>query len=224
MTNYWLPLALALLALLPAPAATFYTNPDDFGNAVAGLVTTTLDFESASVGTLLSTGDGLNGITFTYDIFGLNMAVVNNLPTTSSTQSLGLDEPSNDNLFLAGDTFTMSFAPSRAIGLYVITSNGTAEAGDILLVTPLGTALIGESPWSTLPGGYSVYFLGVVADLADPDFSTADLAFGETGKGQFAYHVDDITLSSGIPEPSMAMALLAALGVLGLGRRSLSRR
>jgi hypothetical protein len=221
MTNRWLPLALALLALLPAQAATFYTSPTDFGAAIAGLPSSTLDFESSAPGTLLPDGSTSNGITFNYTIFGLNLTVVNNLPATSGTRSLGLDDPTNDNLFLAGDVFTMSFAPSRAIGLYVITSNENRPivAGDILLVTPLGTALNGASPWSTLPGGYNVFFLGVVADLAEASFTSATLDFDDVGKGQFSFHVDDITRASEIPEPSMGLAVLVGLAALGLARR-----
>ncbi len=223
MTKHWFLLILATFVLLPAQAAIVYTSPVDFAAATSSLDTNTLDFEGATLGTVIPSGSGLGGITFVYDIFGLDLAVVNDFNTTSGTQYLGLNDPDNSNVFLAGDVFSMSFAPSRAIGMYFITSGGTPESGSIQLITPLGIASSAATPWTVLGDGAAVYFLGVVADPSDASFSTASIDFVETSKGQFQFNVDDITLGSPIPEPSLGLLVVAGLCAIGLGKARASR-
>jgi len=212
--------AIAFLGERQAPAATLtFTDPVAFFAALPGAAST-LDFDGSLVRTSIPSGNALAGITFSYSIAGLAMAVVDDFDTTSPANYLGLNNPGNFDQFIAGDSFDMLFAtPAAALGLYVITTADPVFAGDIQLVTPIGTALNAGTPNLTLPDGGTAFFIGLVSDTA---FSNASVQFDPGAVGAFLYNVDDITTSAAAvaraPEPSAALLCLGALALLVAAR------
>lgn len=204
----------ALLAAAPASAVTLtFTDSASFLAALPG-PPSTLDFESLAPGTLIPSGSGTGGITFTYSLGGETLKVVDVYDTTSGTNSAGLT--GGDDALLDGDVVQLSFAPVAAIGLFLITSD-PAVAGEIQLVTPAGTALGSATPEATLGDGGLAYFVGLVS--TDSVFSTATLDFDDDAEINFTYVLDDVTTA--VPEPG-SVGLLA-LGLVGLALRRRAR-
>ena len=210
-------LSTAIVSLNRAHADTIaYTNNGDF---TANLVDTPqiLDFESQTVGTPVSSGDQLGGIAFTYDFSGVSMWVASGWPTTSGSQYLGTND---SDIFQAGDEFTMSFGPSSAIGLYIISADAMYD-GDIVL-----EAMLANSTWlnvsaqldadvsTDLGDGSYAYFLGLITDIGS--ITSARLTMPDGVEGAFLYNVDDITTASiaAVPAPSSWCALIG-MGVMG---------
>ena len=187
--------------------ATFLSNLNSFD---------VVDFESTAAGTLISDGDTVGTITFNHTIddgFGgtLDLKVTDFFDTTSGNQYLGVDDGA-DEVFLDGDNFSMSFAPTQAIGLFVIGSPGDAQAGDITLAGAGASVSNSGAPDLTLGDGGEAFFLGIIEpDLTMP-FSSASLS--TIGGGFFTYTVDDIITGQPVPEPG-TLALLCA-SVIGL--------
>ncbi len=93
--------------------------------------------------------------------------------------------------------------------MFFITSD-PAVAGEIQVVTSVGTALNSATPELVLGDGGIAYFLGLVST---DDFSSALIDFADDGEVNFAYNVDDITTA--VPEPGTA--LLVGFGAVALG-------
>ena len=204
-----------LLSVSANAAIITYTDEASFLAALSGPAST-LDFDSTSVGTLIPSGNSLGGVTFTYNISGLDMKVVNDFDTTSPNNYLGLDDAGNLDLFIAGDEFSMSFAsPVNAIGLYIV-SGDPLLAGDVSLDTSAGSALNSDVVDVTLGDGGLAYYIGLMSDTA---FTSADLTFDAEAVEKFLYSVDDITTSV-VPIPGAVW--LFGSGLLGL--ISLSKR
>ena len=196
--------------------ATFLANLNSFA---------TEDFEGSAAGTTIPDGGSVGTITFNHTIddgFGgtLDMIVSDIFDTTSGDHYLGVDD-GIDEVFLDGDNFSMSFAPTQAIGLFVIGSPGDVQAGDFTLAVGGSSVSNSAAPDITLADGGEAFFLGIIEqDLAQP-FSSADLS--TIGGGFFTYTVDDIITSNDIiiggggqpiPEPN-TFALIGA-GLVGL--------
>lgn len=204
-----------LLSVSTNAAIITYTDEASFLAALSGPAST-LDFDSTSVGTLIPSGNSLGEVTFTYNISGLDMKVVNDFDTTSPNNYLGLDDAGNLDLFIAGDEFSMSFAnPVNAIGLYIV-SGDPLLAGDVSLDTSAGSALNSDVVDVTLGDGGLAYYIGLMSDTA---FTSADLTFDAEAVEKFLYSVDDITTSV-VPIPGAVW--LFGSGLLGL--ISLSKR
>jgi hypothetical protein len=189
--------------------ATFDT---DLG--VAGLTPSVVDFDAASDGDTIADGGTFDGITFDYPVLdadGVTMLITSAFDTSSPDNSLGTD---NNDQFLDGDDFDMSFAAANAIGLYVMSAQTLAD-GDVTLSVGGATAslIAADLQFSTLD--FDVYFLGIIDDMTA--FTTAGLATSQGQIFEFDYNVDDIVLGRGdqVPEPG-ALALLG-LGLAGLG-------
>ncbi len=216
--RYVAALALCLASGASLAAFTPYTDQASF-LAAAGGAAQTLDFESLTSGTLIPSGGSAGGITFSYIIGSppLSMMVASDFLTTSGSNYLGLNDPGNYNQFIAGDTFTMSFAtPVTAVGMYFITGDHLLS-GDIHLVTSAGTALNASTINLTLADGGLAYYLGLIS----PDgFTSAAIQFDPGAVGTFLYNVDDITTAP-VPLPGSAWLLLSGLtaGLAALRKR-----
>ena len=204
--------AVLVLALLGASTghalAATYTDSSSFRAALPGPATT-LDFESTAAGTLIPSGTSLDGITFTYGLSPEMLNVTDAFDTTSGTNALGLT--GGDEALLDGDVVSFGVAtPVKAFGLFVITSDPTL-AGEIQLVTPVGTVLGSATEETRLGDGGIVYFLGLISDTP---FSSATLESANDGEINFAYNVDDVTMAA--PEPGTPVSLAAAAALLAL--------
>lgn len=215
---------LALAA--PASAALIATTDyADFQTALGGLgATTTLDFEGAA-GQTIADGDTFGGIqldiTESNDLFGFSSFTITDAnPTTSGSNSLVNTD--GTGFFLSGDSFSMTFASSAAIGLYVIVP-GTAAQNDQILLEVAGVQaaldVTGFGP------GANAFFLGIYDD-SGAGFTSASLsstdAFG--GFGAFGFYVDDITVAAATgAAPVPGTVLLLGVGLVGLGARRARR-
>jgi hypothetical protein len=215
---FWLPVVLGVLFAGSADALPIaYTDSVAFLNALPGPATT-LDFDSTAAGTTLASGSTLEGITFTYDFGGVELAVTDGnqfggggpFDTTSGANFLGTDDA---DLLQDGDDFSLSFAPVNAIGMFFITADALND-DDITLTAGGATAsLMAADVEQTLGDGSEVFFLGLVDSAAA--FTSAGVA--TIGGGFFLYNVDDIVTA--VPEPGTFVLLGAALLGLTVIRR-----
>lgn len=208
----------ALAALLVLAGATVahatpvaYTDQASFLAALAS--SSTLDFDSETAGSTIPSGGSVGGVTFTYALPGLAQLKVSDLfETPSSPNFLAADLY---ELLAAGDDFTMTFAATNAIGLYVISAdapNTFLFDGDLTLSAGGGNALLDvDAPELQLLDDAYVYFLGIV----DPAATFTSASLTTNAGGLFFYNVDDIITGTAVPEPSSAL-------LLGLGTAALA--
>lgn len=205
-------------------AIVAYDSRSDFENAIAGLIGTTVDFDSASFGLAIPSGSTFDGITFTYSLADLDdepltMVVDDFFDTTSSPNYLGLQTAGGDFVnFISGDSFTMEFAqPVNAVGLNII-ANDILLPGDSFSLTlgGLGGLITAPlAPSATLQDGGQVYFLGVASEQA---FSS--VVFGSAGTALEFVH-DDIIYAA-VPVPPAIW--LFGSGLLFIGRMARQSR
>jgi hypothetical protein len=221
MTSIKASLSAMLFMLISTPSfasLVTYTDHGAFQAAVAGGVTTTLDFEPSvnpfDYFTLAyedDDGSSTGAIDSTYD-------------TTSGDNYLSL----GDGLgFLAGGDFTLTFNQTwQAIGLYLVSSD---ELWDLDAVLTAGANSVSNalSPASTLADGGFVYFLGLTDTNGFTSASLVTYLDATNGQGVFEFGIDDIQLVSmaqapaPVPEPT-SLALMAIGIVMSLrlkGRR-----
>jgi hypothetical protein len=221
MTSIKASLSAMLFMLVSTPSfasLVTYTDHGAFQAAVAGGVTTTLDFEPSV--------NPFDYFTLAYeDDYGSSTGAIDSTyDTTSGDNYLSL----GDGLgFLAGGDFTLTFNQTwQAIGLYLISSDELLDF-DAVLTAGANSVSNALSPASTLADGGLVYFLG----LTDTDgFTSASLVTyldAINGQGVFEFGIDDIQLVSiaqapaPVPEPT-SLALMAIGMVMSLrlkGRR-----
>jgi hypothetical protein len=221
MTSIKASLSAMLFMLVSTPSfasLVTYTDHGAFQAAVAGGVTTTLDFESSV--------NPFDYFTLAYeDDYGSSTGAIDSTyDTTSGDNYLSLGDGFG---FLAGGDFTLNFNQTwQAIGLYLISSD-ELFADDAELTAGANSVSNALSPASTLADGGLVYFLG----LTDTDgFTSASLVTyldAINGQGVFEFGIDDIQLVSiaqapaPVPEPT-SLALMAIGMVMSLrlkGRR-----
>ena len=221
----------ALLALAPAAqgASTAYTERAAFEAALAGHRDVHVrDFEAVPAGTPIARGAALEGVTFTFDIAGFDLLVIDSFETTSGSHSLGVDD--EFETFLAGDTFTLGFdRVVHAVGIYVIGAGieGGIEPGDFVLRVP-GRADVtnGAEPELVLNDGAEVYFLGLVEDDPAAGFTSAEVISIQPPEGSerdFEWNADDV-VTAVVPEPVAGSAGLVALAALARLARRTGRR
>lgn len=223
--------ALALLVSGPAHASpSAYTNIFDFAAALPGGYTTA-GFDALASGTAIASGGTADGITFSYSFEGASLIATDGTAgggggpydTVSPANFLG----TNDfDALLDGDTVTLGFASSHAIGVVIITVEQPGESlldGDIGLSAGGATALLDvDAVQTVLEDGSIVYFLGVI----DPEASFPSASLDTFGGGSaFSYTVDQIVTSAvatAVPLPGpalMAAIALATLAALWLRRQ-----
>jgi hypothetical protein len=200
----------ALIVLAPPASAAPFTDPATFAAAVSLLPGTpsTVDFDSAPAGTTVPSGGTFGGITFTITSAPLDFVLTSNFETTSTANALGI--LGGDDTFLALDEWEMSFASTQALGLFIVSSDPLL-AGDIELITSIGTATNAALEQTVLSDGGLVYFIGLVSNALP--FASAQVRYGPAVTGiNFLYTVDDITTvtAAQVPEPAMLVLMLGA--------------
>jgi len=207
--------ALAWLASGPAHASpSVYTNIFAFAAALpAGY--TPVGFDALASGTAISSGGAAEGVTFSYSFDGASLIVTDGTAgggggpydTVSPANFIG----TNDfDALLDGDSVTLGFASSHAIGLVIIT---VEQPGESLLDV--------DAVQTVLDDGSIVYFLGVI----DPEASFTAASLGTFGGGDaFSYTVDQIVISAAaaaVPLPgSVLMAAIALFTLAALWLRT----
>jgi hypothetical protein len=194
-----------------------FTDPSQFGAALAGLNSNTQDFEGFPSGGVAASGSIFGGISYTVAA-GLDLRIDSIFSTTSGSNYLGLDTP--DGAFASGDSLSLAMIGSyRAIGLYIIGSPGDMRLHDVTL-TAAGVSVSNDAtPNQLLGDGGEAYFLGLVGTSSLDEFSNATLSsFGDPNNAFYLWNVDDVlTAQAGnvVPEPSSLALLLVALGMAG---------
>lgn len=193
-------------------SSTAYFAQDSFLNALSNVVTH--DFDSTTAGTLISSGDTLNGATFSYSLIGSGSASIlvdNVFGTTSATNYLGTDDGSG--AFVGGDSFTITFDQTiYAIGLYIISAD-LIFPGDFTITTNGGQSVssVATSDVTLVDG--EAYFLGLIESDLSLGFDSITLTSTVAG---YLFNVDDISIAP-VPLPAAfwlfggALALLARL-------------
>jgi hypothetical protein len=206
------------------------TSQAKFFSDLGGQPVQTETYEGAPSGTVLSNPGTLHGITYTFnpvnagDRLMVDSSATNGFVTTSGTHFLGTNVGGNFDQIEAGDTIDLAFAQSSAVGLYFVTGD-TLLAGDIRLVTPLGTATNSATPDQLLAGGTKAYYVGLVSQGSGL-FSGASVQYGPGTTGAFFYNADDLSIAS-VPEPGslvLVLTALAAAGATDAARRFRARR
>ena len=203
--------ALTLLFSINSHAALIaYTNSTAFNTAISGYTSATLDFESSTAGDLIANGSTLGGITFNYPALAsipVSMQILDTYSATSGFNYLGTD---SGGAFQGGDSFSLSFAPVNALGLFFFSGDALFD-GDISLTVGTTVASLSSAYESILADGSYVYFLGLI-DNANT-FGSVDVASGCVGCYEF--NVDDITTattgSNPVPTPPILWLLLVGL-------------
>lgn len=167
-------------------AVTAYTDQAAFLADLPG-TPQSLNFDSAASGTAIADGGSLGGVAFNYDLGGVSLQVVD-LPTTSPPHALGTDD---GGVFQDGDSFQMTFAPTRAVGLFVISLDPLLNNDITLRVGGEAVGLDASDVQQILSDGSSVFFLGLIDDANS--FTTASLV-ADSGEPSpvFLFNVDDI--------------------------------
>ncbi len=204
-----------LLAALTLPVSAnavlmTFTDQAAFLAALPGSANT-LDFDSQAAGTVIASGDTVDGITFNYDFGGVQMEVRNDFLTTSPDNYLGTTD---FGVLQDGDEFSLSFAPVNAIGMSFITADPMFDDDITLNAGGASVGLVAADVGADLGDGGFPFFLGII-DTTNA-FSSADIF--NIGGGFFLYNVDDI-ITSVVPLPGAIWLFLPALAGLAAVRK-----
>jgi len=205
-------LALFSAAFSASAAPTTFTDRTQFLSALPGPATA-LEFENTPAETAIPDGSALEGITFDYDYGGVNLLVSDAYVTTSTDRFLGTDDV---DVLQDGDDFFLSFPPSYAIGIALLTADNLEDDDIRLDAAGASATIVAADLIDSLPPTTNVYFLGIVDPVAP--FTSATIS--TVGGGFFLFNVDDIVT---VPEPTLRQTLPAALVWLGVWRMARRR-
>ena len=214
----------ALLLFIGFTSAQAVTTPyhseASFLSALGG-TGITQNFDSSTAGTIIASGDTLNGATFSYTLSGNpnpSILIDNFFDTTSPDNYLGTDDGSG--AFVGGDAFTITFDQTmHAIGLYVISADLIFD-NDFTITTNTGQSVsnIGISDVTLADG--EAYYIGLIEDDFNLGFNSITLS---SFTADYLFNVDDITVT---PIPLPAAVWLFGSGLLcltGFARRRLRK-
>lgn len=194
-----------------------YTNSASFLSALGGAPTLVEQYGTSSAGTVIAPGTTLDGITYTsFNLIGSSTQAgfISNQFNSFSGLSLGADESNGlAQFFFDADSFSISFAPAFAIGVFF---NVNANSGQFQISTPVGNAITGSASYDTS----TFVFAGLISDSP---FTTATISSTSGGNGTASFNIPEIALSqTSVPEPATFMA--GSLGILLLAALRLRRR
>lgn len=174
----------------------FYIDSDDYAAAIAtnGFSSQNLDFDSVVAGSEFSPPTTIGAVTF--DSFGPpDLIVTDSFATTSGNNYLGVSNTGFSNQFVGGYQLDLSFRPSNAIGLFVVSGEIPMFSifdNDVQLVVPgVGTTFLDvDSPQAKLDGD-NVYFLGLINTTAT--FQSALIRYDMLASEAIVFNIDDIS-------------------------------
>ena len=166
-----------------------------------------LDFESQTAGSLILSGDTVDGVTFTYAINIDMIQVHNSFRTTTPANYIGLDNI--EGAFIYGDALTMNFGQTvNAIGFYVIAEPGAVLVNDFELSTTAGSAFNSGTPDVVLSDG-EAFFIGLIETDSKSGFSSAYLTGTlDPDLVNYVFNLDGYTSElKPVPAPSLPAIL-----------------
>jgi len=202
-----------------ANAATIaYDSQADYLSALSGADITTYNFDALATGTVIASGDTLNGATFSYSLSAPgnpSIQVDDFFDTTSPNNYLGTDDGSG--AFVSGDAFTITFDQTiQAVGLYVISAD-LIFADDFTITTNSGQSVSNTATADVTLTDGDAFFIGLIEDDSNLGFNSITLSSQDFG---FLFNVDDITVSS-VPLPAAVWLFGSGLlGLVGMSRRT----
>jgi hypothetical protein len=222
--------ALVLASAGAHAAVVTFTDRSAFASAVAALGgqdAAVIDFESFAAGTLITSGQTVQGVTFTPGLAPGFQLAVRNSGGTSGTNALGTSNSggSSTDALALGEAIDFGFAQqTRAFGIEILVQdNFNFLANDVnlsfagaTLGNPVGNA---GSPIN----GVNALFLGIIDNAAG--HNSARIQFGPTA-GDFAdalFDLDDLrftTPTAAVPALSLTAPAGTAFGNVLVGTPS----
>jgi PEP-CTERM motif-containing protein len=215
-------LALAIVFCLSATVevshaiTTAFTHSSDYFSALglAGVSLVTETYESLPLNSLIAAGSTVGP--FTYSAFPAGVqGRVDNLFDRIGNQSLAASRPGNPSggFFFAGDTLTVSFSPSTAVGVF-INANVTPGSSDLFIATPVG--FVGTGGPASNRDISNLYFAGLISDTP---FTSAVIGSFGAGQGS-SFNIDNLSIApSPVPEPTTLLLFGTAMAGIGMSWR-----
>ena len=180
-----------------------FTSRAAFNAAAVGELNE-VNFDTFPVGDLIS-GVELNGITFTYDLGGVDLRITSGFQTTSDPNYLGTND---GDIFQGGDSFVMNFSERAGVGLYIISADDLFDGDVSLEFGGASVDLIAADVEQDFGLDGRAWFLGIQTDDLST-FTTATLT--SPGGPVFLFNADNVVTLKIVATPEPAM-----IGLLGL--------
>jgi hypothetical protein len=206
-------------------ATTYYHSQADYLTALGASSTITYNFDASAAGTIIASGDTLNGATFSYALLPAllgdpdpSIMIDTGFDTTSLNNYLATDDGSG--AFIGGDEFTITFDQTmRAVGLYVISAD-LIFSDDFSITTSSGQNVSNTATIDVVLADGDAYYLGLIEDDFNQGFDSITLSSLDAN---FQFNVDDITVSA-VPLPTAVWLMGSGLLCLaGIARRSIHK-
>jgi hypothetical protein len=211
--------ALALASAGADAAIMTFTDRDQFANAVAALGgqdAAIIDFESFAAGALISSGQTVQGVTFTPNLESGFQPAVRDLVGTSGSNTLGSTSNGGTTVgqFALGEAMSFSFVqPTRAFGVEVVVPTGFDFFPNDINLSFAGSALDNPTGDAGSPiNGVNALFLGIIDSTAG--HSSASIQFGPTAGvfGTPLFELDDLRFTTPTAAPVPTLSLTAPAG------------